>query len=1099
MQNINQKIRKIKLSALIFILCLFPSLGFGNPVILQEIAEIESAIEKIQSEELSASNRIISFEVERPIVALELNSLKAQLVQLEDQLTSYETDLASLELNATDVSKQYIKTQSEADLTQADKASLVSDIAKLVTTVRDADSQITLLANNLQSLEASYIESTTASNQQLNGLLALKGRFEELVALWEKRVGEIIDHYQQRKAVATTDAQKGVIDRYIATLNNLLNRYRSVFTGMYKLYDSRIAQLQTNIDNIKNNHLVLVAENEKQVSIFKTVIEQSETELTAKRSLFNEKENLLNSLNQQLISLKANQTELEEKISSLVTLAEQLENTQRTVSTDVNELETKLASIINEISILVVFIEDSVTKKNQLLEEIAELILSLEPELSREDKIEIAKQAIEHIEQVDSGSCRLSPMLGTLVACFMADKQGIIRISHEDLMEVGVDLRGTPKQSIGILSTDITNIPMYVSATDLFEEDSYIEVATQGYDSIYTDSRMYQIFVNFDESVSTVVSNKTMRVVDNANASLSTQVLIRDNNEKFSNIMRLDGGFYDPAGFTYLFPNKTGKLSFDFNLDQYVDLNEIAELHFNFGHSLTRKDILNLDVTVNDIAINTDFGELNGYGDVEASFNVPANTLSYGKNTLNFIVSKSGPSLRGAIEIDGFKIDLKRKTILEDTPLVVKYAQGAGRAGEFILESASTPVIYTIDRGGRVSRHSITEADTVSGDKYLLNDVFNSSLIAQSNLDKVQLLSPAKYSKLPTEKTEYLIVSHNDFIGSQALNDLVALRSGEYQVSVVDVDQIYAEYNAGTFDAFAIQDYLKEMVNAGVKMVLMVGDDYYDYKKILGGEGKSFIPSMLYSYPKTGPSDSRYVDVDEDKVPDAAIGRMPVENVEELRNIVDKTIAYENHSYSNTALMATNHTGGLGSFYHEIIKKRFPYNSSYGYGYNWDIDEVLLNPASKLINKEIVDNARPQIYESLNDGASLTIYTGHNDIASGHLLNDSHLSELTNVLKPTVLFSLDSYTGRYFQDSVGQYSSVKAESILVEKDVGAAAVIATASLTGIGQYQMEMLRNLIADKPIGEAHREAFYWAAGTERAFYNVLGDPALRLKAVQ
>jgi len=229
MQNTNQKLKKIKLSALLFVSCLFPSLGFGNPTVLQEIAEIESVIERIKSEELNASNRILSLEQERPIISQEINNLKAQLSQLERRMKSYEIDLADLEVNASDVNKQNIKTQAELRRTQAEKATLVTDVAKLVTTIQQTNSQISSLASKLQSLDANYVKSTSTSQQQLTSLLVLKGRFEQLVSLWEKRVGEIIAYYEQRKSSSTTDAQKDLINRYISVLNNLLNRYRSVF------------------------------------------------------------------------------------------------------------------------------------------------------------------------------------------------------------------------------------------------------------------------------------------------------------------------------------------------------------------------------------------------------------------------------------------------------------------------------------------------------------------------------------------------------------------------------------------------------------------------------------------------------------------------------------------------------------------------------------------------------------------------------------------------------------------------------------------------------------------------------------------------------
>jgi len=54
---------------------------------------------------------------------------------------------------------------------------------------------------------------------------------------------------------------------------------------------------------------------------------------------------------------------------------------------------------------------------------------------------------------------------------------------------------------------------------------------------------------------------------------------------------------------------------------------------------------------------------------------------------------------------------------------------------------------------------------------------------------------------------EYLIISHPDF--KDGLTDLIAERETQFTVKLVDVEDIYAQYNFGIFDPEPIREYIK--------------------------------------------------------------------------------------------------------------------------------------------------------------------------------------------------------------------------------------------------------------------------------------------------
>ncbi|NIP50827.1 MAG: hypothetical protein GWN81_16125, partial [Phycisphaerae bacterium] len=69
-------------------------------------------------------------------------------------------------------------------------------------------------------------------------------------------------------------------------------------------------------------------------------------------------------------------------------------------------------------------------------------------------------------------------------------------------------------------------------------------------------------------------------------------------------------------------------------------------------------------------------------------------------------------------------------------------------------------------------------------------------------------------------------------------------RQSQFAVKIVDVEDIYAQYNHGIFDPEPIRDYIKHSAaNTGTQYVLLVGADTYDYKKYLNPNSISFIPT----------------------------------------------------------------------------------------------------------------------------------------------------------------------------------------------------------------------------------------------------------------
>jgi len=144
---------------------------------------------------------------------------------------------------------------------------------------------------------------------------------------------------------------------------------------------------------------------------------------------------------------------------------------------------------------------------------------------------------------------------------------------------------------------------------------------------------------------------------------------------------------------------------------------------------------------------------------------------------------------------------------------------------------------------------------------------------------------------------DYLIITHNSFTSN--LQPLVELRDSlGYSVQIIEDTTIYNHYPGDS--CIAIKAYITYAYNNWTippKYILLVGD-----AKEFGGTG-NFIPSKIFpkfSYPYAGGltthcCDNWYVDIiGNDYIPEISIGRLPVENLEELDLLLQKIINYEN-------------------------------------------------------------------------------------------------------------------------------------------------------------------------------------------------------------
>jgi hypothetical protein len=342
------------------------------------------------------------------------------------------------------------------------------------------------------------------------------------------------------------------------------------------------------------------------------------------------------------------------------------------------------------------------------------------------------------------------------------------------------------------------------------------------------------------------------------------------------------------------------------------------------------------------------------------------------------------------------------------------------------------------------------------------------------------------------KRADYLMIAHPNFMaGVQRLAD--ARRAEGLSVSVVDVTDLYTAYTGGVFDPAAIQAYIRHAAqNLGVKYVLLVGGDTYDYRNYLGRNSVSYIPSLYAAtgpYAKSVPVDPLYTDLNGDRLPDLAIGRLPVRTEAELAILIDKTLAYGQKDYRRTALFASDRVDPAVSF--KVISTglalRMPGN--------WTVENVHLDDLA-------VATARQRLQAAMNRGTALVTFTGHSGPTNwtyNNLFSMTDAANLTNAGRPFVTVQWGCWNNYY----VDPLNNTLVHGLLLSGDRGAAASLGAVTLTDA--YSERQLGELLTPRltqpgmRLGDALQAAKAELAASQPGLLDVLlgwtlmGDPTL------
>lgn len=306
------------------------------------------------------------------------------------------------------------------------------------------------------------------------------------------------------------------------------------------------------------------------------------------------------------------------------------------------------------------------------------------------------------------------------------------------------------------------------------------------------------------------------------------------------------------------------------------------------------------------------------------------------------------------------------------------------------------------------------------------------------------------------------------------------------KVELVDVADIYDEYNFGVKSSYAVRQFLGRAYatwRAKPRFVMFAGDASYDQKAYLG-ETDILQTRLVDTLSMETASDEWFGDLNDDGVAEMAIGRLPASSASQMNAIVAKILAYDQQSPSTSATFVSDQSDGF-DFANVNVRAR----------------QTLPQGMSAVeLSRDGTNDAiiHSEILSAINSGQRLISYSGHGStgIWRGNIFTRFDADGLTNAGRLPVFLAMTCLNGFSHHPSTDSLS----ESLLKNPNGGAIAVWASSGTTLPDSYESisrEIHMSLLAGQTLGEAHLRAKRLVFNSEvRQTWMLFGDPSMKLR---
>lgn len=371
---------------------------------------------------------------------------------------------------------------------------------------------------------------------------------------------------------------------------------------------------------------------------------------------------------------------------------------------------------------------------------------------------------------------------------------------------------------------------------------------------------------------------------------------------------------------------------------------------------------------------------------------------------------------------------------------------------------------------------------------------------------------------------DYLVITHENFL--EAAEELVAYRENQgVRGKVVLISQIYNEYSSGAQDMIAVRDFIKSVYDKGtgpndlLENVLLFGDASYDFKDRISGntnyvityesyESNNYIGSYCSNdyFAFLDPSEGNWESSTTHKM-DVNIGRIPVDNLDEAKAMVNKIKVYESTNalgaWRNKLVYAADdsdlswdpiHLEDAENIYKIAHEDHKEYNN-----YKVYLDAY---EQKSIGNANRYPEATADFTKHMNQGALAINYTGHGGeqgLAEERLLDIPTVNSWTNINNMPLFITATCEFSRY--DDPGRVSA--GELCLLNPNGGMIGLLTTVRVVTVSPNQVlnrliwedNLLNDLTQAPTLGDVFTKCKNLGNDYGHRNFTLLGDPALRL----
>jgi hypothetical protein len=506
----------------------------------------------------------------------------------------------------------------------------------------------------------------------------------------------------------------------------------------------------------------------------------------------------------------------------------------------------------------------------------------------------------------------------------------------------------------------------------------------------------------------------------------------------------------------------------------------------------------NVSVTLNGEILAAATG--NSQNSFSASYTIPTSHLREGANSLVF--RETAPTFASTL-FDTVKISFNRKHLAAQDRLrfytdnyrlsrLTGFSSSSVRVFDITDETA--PILWTnLSVIPENSTFSVRMPADRGRSMYAAADAGIQTVASISANDPAILKSPSLAANL-------VIISYKDWL-TEAEAWANYRRGQGFTVKVVDVTDIYDEFNFGDLSSVSIRDFLQYAKNnwqTAPGYVLLLGDASYDSRNYQGGGYNNYVPTHIVNtvFTETG-SDDYLADFNGDGLADMSVGRIAARNAQTVTNALAKVTTWE---------LAAPTLQGRGVLFA---------SDRYDADNNYDFEQISIrlknqlpaNVPSTMIGYDDTppppDTPTTLLVSAINTGKYLVNFSGHGSLGGwgkdSGFFTSNNVPQLANANNQSIFTMLTCLNGYFLHRN----SVSLAENLVHATNGGAVAAwastgettpdvqeaMATRFFQKLGEGQIARLGDLVNDAKS--------VIPGGTDvRLSWALIGDPMLKVQ---